>query len=413
MSDSHQLIDLPAARRIVLDAIKPTGTTSVGLDQSLGCVLAGDIRADMDFPPFDRAMMDGYAVRTTDTATAGARLTCVGCIPAGVQANLCVHPGQAIQINTGAPVPEGADTVVPVEKTRREGDEVIIMNAPTAQWRHIARRATIARSGQTVLVAGVRMGPPQIAIAATVGAATVPVYKKPTAAILVTGDELVDPGDQPGAGQIRNSNGPMLTALFRKIGITATVLGVAPDDRVRLAELVRSGLEHDCLCISGGISMGRFDYVPEVLRDCGVDIKVRGIAIKPGKPTLFGMSDGGCCVFGLPGNPISSLVAFRLLVISALDGMQGVAHPLPIEWPAVLSGCLSATGDRTAYWPGHLTVDDAERITAQPTRWNGSGDPFGFATANALILRGAHQPATGTGDAVRVIPLDAGCLGAG
>jgi len=404
MTSSPQLTSLQDARRIVLESLRRTCVRVVDLNDALGYVLASDIRCDTDYPPFDRAMMDGFAVRSADVAAAGVTLRVVGQVPAGTVAQGELRPGEAMQINTGAPIPDGSDAVVPVELTEPSDDAVIIRAAPRI-GQHIARQASNVSAGQTVLRAGAVMDPARIAIAAAAGAGQVSVRMRPTVAVLITGDELVGVNDKPQVGQIRDSNGPMLAALARRCGIEPRTLGVAGDDRAGLARKIRDGLDCDCLCISGGISMGAFDFVPSVLTECGVDIRVRKIAIKPGKPTLFGVSESGSAVFGLPGNPVSGLVAFCLLVAPAIRAMQGVADPVPPEWTARLIGEVAETKDRQSYHPARLDRDQADRVTVEPVRWGGSGDPFGLAVANAMIVRQPGQAPAKTGDDVQVILL--------
>lgn len=404
MTPTEPLTPLQDARRRVLESLRRTDAEVVDLDDALGRVLASDIRSDVDHPPFDRAMMDGFAIRSADASTADVTLQVVGQLPAGTVSTRELRPGEAMQINTGAPLPDGADAVVPVELTEADKDSVTIRTASRA-GQHIARRATHVSAGQSVLSAGAIMDPWRIAVAAASGAGKIPVYKRPTVAVLVTGDELVGVNDLPQAGQIRDSNGPMLAALVRRCGIEPRMLGVAGDDRELLTQKIREGLDCDCLCISGGISMGAFDFVPSVLAECGVDIRVRKIAIKPGKPTLFGVSESGSAVFGLPGNPVSGLVAFQLLVAPATRAMQGVPDPVPLEWTVRLIGELAETKDRQSYYPARLGRDDANLVTADPLKWAGSGDPFGLAAADVMIVRQPGQPPAKTGDDVRVILL--------
>lgn len=404
MADPNPLTPIETAQRVVMQSVRPTEEETVALSAALGRVLARDVRSDIDFPPFDRAMMDGYAMRTEDAVSADVRLRPCGEIAAGRMPDICVESGSAVRINTGAPVPEGANCVVPIEQIEHDDQDIRVRSAPK-KGQHITPRATYVRAGDVVLEKGIFLGASQIAVAATVGAQELCVHQKPRVSVLVTGDELVDAGQKPGPGQIRNSNGPMLTALLGEDGIEAQQSVWASDDPDQLANHIREGLKGDCLCISGGISMGQFDFVPQVLSECGVSMRVRKIAIKPGKPTLFGVAQTGCAVFGLPGNPMSSLVAYRLLVSPALRVMQGASDVLPVEWSAVLEGELKATTDRRSYWPVVLTSGDGPSPVAKVCAWRGSGDPFGFARANALVVQNPHQSAVRTGDPVRVILL--------
>jgi molybdopterin molybdotransferase len=313
-----------------------------------------------------------------------------------------------MQINTGAPIPAGADVVVPVEDTQfDEASQSVSVGQAYTAGKHITNRATYVRAGDRVLSAGMRMGPAQIAVAATAGAGLVNVYARPTVAVLATGDELVHHSRQPAGAQIRNSNGPMLEALLRVDGATVISLDVAADDRDVLHEKIAEGLEHDCLCITGGVSMGQFDFVPEILDQRGVRFAFQKVAIRPGKPTAFGVTESGGYVFALPGNPISAYVGYILFVRPALALMQGQQDAFAATIAATLDGTQSATGNRDSFWPARVTVDPSGHLIAQALHWSGSGDPFGMAEANAFVVRPAQSPAANAGDTVRVMLLDA------
>jgi molybdopterin molybdotransferase len=271
-------------------------------------------------------------------------------------------------------------------------------------WANVGRRANDARRGDVVLYTGIRMGPAQIATAATVGAAEISVYRRPRMAILVTGDELVPVGQTPAPGQIRNSNGPCLTALAYQAGCEVIDLGMAKDDPQQLAERMRAGLAADIFCISGGMSMGQHDHVPDVLREAGVQIKIQKIAIKPGKPTVIGLGPAGPIGFGLPGNPVSCFVCFLVFVRAALEGLCGRAVCLPASFPIRIDAPLRATGPRVEYIP--VWVCGGQKPQAQPVSYQGSGDPFGLARANGLMIRQANAPAAEAGVELPVVPLD-------
>ncbi len=405
------LLAIEAARRAVLDHVGVGSVTTVPLRDATGRVLARPVVNDVDYPPFDKAMMDGYAVRAADVATAcaaaPAMLRVVGQVGAGHDAAGHVGLGEAVQINTGAPVPPGADAVVPVENTELSADgSAVAVSVAVPAGKHIDARAKYVAAGSAVLSPGVRMAAGQIAAAAAAGAATVSVYARPRVAYLVTGDELVDVSERPRGPQIRNSNGPMLSSLICQAGGEPIDLGVVGDDRAALADRVREGLTADVLCISGGISMGAFDFVPEVLESCGVRTVFRKVAIKPGKPVLFGVCENGARVFGLPGNPSSGFVCFWLLVRPVLAALLGLGDQVPIPRTARLAGTCGANGNRQSYAPALLRTDEDGASVAERLDWHGSGDPFGLSRANAFIVRRPDALAAASGDCVAIIPLE-------
>lgn len=407
VTSSTPLITLAQAQRILRDTVQPGPSHQVSLEYALGCVLAQNVLCDVDMPPFSRAMMDGYAVRAADVANPGARLECIGQIAAGVASTQRLEAGMAMQINTGAPLPPGADAVVPVEDTQLdEASRTVTVGGAYPTGKHITPRATYVRAHDRVLKAGMRIGPAQVAVAATAGAAEVTVYRRPSVAVLATGDELVHHSQKPTGAQIRNSNSPMLEALLRADGVRVISLGVATDNRETLHEKITAGLEHDCLCITGGVSMGQFDFVPEILNQCGVRFAFQKVAIRPGKPTAFGVTGSGKCVFALPGNPISAYVGYLLFVRPALAIIQGQRDVFPATIGATLDGNQAPTGNRDSFWPAKVTVGDSGNLIAQPLKWSGSGDPFGMAGANAFIVRPAQSPAADTGVGVQVMMLE-------
>lgn len=408
MGESGRLLTIAAAQRLVSERVSPGPVESVRLADALGRVTAAPVVCDTDYPPFAKAMMDGYAVRAADVGAGVGpwRLRVVGQIAAGHETDVCVGRGEAMQINTGAPMPAGADAVVRVEDTEATpgGGEVLI-GVGVAAGRHVDSRAKYVSAGTRVIEAGVRMDAARVAVAAASGAGTVSVYARPVVSILVTGDELVDVTERARGGRIRNSNGPMLAAMVRESGGEVCDLGVAGDDRVLLERGIRAGLERRFLCVCGGVSMGAFDFVPEVLASCGVRVLVRKIAVRPGKPTRIGASASGALVFALPGNPLSAFVMFTLLVRPALAAWSGLGWRPPAVVAARLRGDFEATSDREAYLPGRMTVDGDGMTTVERLLWHGSSDLFGFSRANGLIVRGAGAPPSSSGDTVSVIPL--------
>lgn len=401
------LAPLDIARNIILRHVSPLDTERVPLADALDRVTADHIVCDMDHPPFDKSMMDGYAVH--DPAR-GDRFRIVGQVAAGSVFDRPLAPGEAVQINTGAPLPRGTTAVVPVELVEVDADgSFFSVRTPVPPGSHMETRGRYVCAGNTVIPARARMTPARVAAAAAAGAAHVVVFRRPRVSILVTGDELVDAAQTPGPGRIRNSNGPMLNALLRSAAIRPRDLGVCPDDRGPLRERMARGLESDLFCVSGGASMGAFDLVPDVLAELGVDVVIRKWAIRPGKPGLFGVHRSGCRVFALAGNPVGCFVAWWLLVRPAVRVLCGHSAGTGATMAARLVGSCPPTSDRAAYLPARLSLTEAGHWCVALLPWRGSGDVFGFGDANALVARPPHAGAASAGADVAVCPLEFGC----
>ncbi len=401
------MIDVDEAYKVLFANIKPLGTEQVPLEAALYRTLAAPVRCDVDFPPFDKSAMDGYAIRAADVASAPVTLKVVGQIAAGSISEKALTSGGAMQINTGAPMPPGADAVVRVELTKLTGSgEAVLIRESVPPGKFITPRATYTSAGQTVLEAGTRMTPLAIGSAATAGATRVTVYRRPKAAILATGDELVEIDRRPVGAQIRDSNRHLLAALITSAHAEPVALTTARDDRESLREQILAGYRSDVLCITGGVSMGAFDFVPEVLEACGARFHIRKMAIKPGRPTIFATSPTGTLIFGLPGNPASAFVGFELLVRPALGALEGRPGAVPRGVRATLRGSVQSTTNRRAYVPARAFVgDDGERVV-ETLSWHGSGDSFGMAAANALIVQPPEMDAATSGADVSILLLD-------
>jgi molybdopterin molybdotransferase len=338
--------------------------------------------------------MDGYAVRTTGTATVPVDLEVVGEIAAGGSSTGGFAKGQTVAIMTGAPLPEGADGVVPVEHVEKFSSKVRILTASTP-GRFIARRGSDVRAGEVVLKKGTRLGPAQLAALATVGAAKVNVLAKPHAAILSTGNEIVPFDRTPAGSQIRNSNSLMLAALLKRLGCEVTDLGAVRDERDAVRGALQRGNAFDLLFVTGGMSMGEYDFVPRTLAEIGADLRITKLRIKPGKPFVFA-SLGGHYVFGLPGNPVSAFVC-TVRLASRLIARLGGEAPRERWIHASLSDPLPANGPREFYQP--VFCRDG---VAHPLKWKGSADVFTLAAANGLLARAENEPPLPAGAAVRV-----------
>ncbi len=386
-----------------LQAIPRTsGTEAIPLREAMSRVLARDILSDRDYPPFHRSIRDGYAVRAEETHS-DAQLKCIDELKAGDTPTTCVAPGTCIQIMTGAALPDGADAVIMLEHTSREGNAVHLDRA-VRPGQHVVRRGSEQAAGQTVLSAGTRIGFAEIAAAAQVGAANPVVTHKPRIAILSTGDEVVDFTSTPGPFQIRNSNSVSLAAQVGLTGGAAVVLGNARDSLDDLRARITAGLEADALILSGGVSMGKYDLVEPVLSEFAAEIVFDAVAIRPGKPAVFALCKGKP-VFGLPGNPVSTMVTFDLFVRPAIDILSGTEpRPLPfIE--ATLTAPLSEKAGLTHFLPAKLTWrGDKAHVSSVP--WQGSGDVVAMAHANCLLVVPADRETIEAGEHVHVLPRD-------
>lgn len=377
------MLEVSAALDIVLEHAQPLVPESAALSPAiLGRVVAENVTSDLDSPPYAKSIMDGYAVRSVETAE-GAALKVIEEVAAGRVPTRVVGKGEATRVMTGAPIPDGADAVIPHEETDLAGDTVRLRTTAKA-GQFILPRGREMKAGEVVVPAGTSITPAACGLLAAVGRTNIRVHPAPRLAIISTGDELVEPGERPGPGQIRNSNGTMLLALAARAGAEARYLGIARDDRAALEILVRKAFESaEVVLLSGGVSAGKFDFVPEVLRDFGMQTHFHKIRMKPGKPLLFG-TRGGALVFGLPGNPVSSFVGFELFVRPALRKMSGQAIPGLVFVPVPLAADLTTRNDRPTYLPARMEPS-AEGWRVRAAAWFGSADLRGLLGTDTLI----------------------------
>lgn len=385
------MISVDEALRQVLAHAQPLTARSVPLADALGLMLAQDVLSDVDSPPHDKSVVDGYAVQAASTFD-GAQLEVVEEVTAGQLPTREVTATTATRIMTGAPIPPGADAVIMVERTelieRAGANPLVRLGQQLPAGQNIVRQGTSMRRGQVVLQAGRPLSAIAIGLLAEVGCANVRVVPRPSVAVLATGNELVEPNRTPSPGQIRNSNGPMLAAMARECDAMATQLGIARDEAAHLRDCIDRGLQHDVLVLSGGVSAGVLDLVPSVLSEAGVEQVFHKVHLKPGKPLWFGVrrtAERATLVFGLPGNPVSSLVSFQLFVRPALAALAGKPSSGLMRTRAKLTDNHRQSGDRPTYWPGawRLNADGASQI--EPLRWKGSGDLFTLAASDGLI----------------------------
>jgi molybdopterin molybdotransferase len=402
------MISVDRALEIVLEHTRPLPVEEVPLTGALGRVLARDVASDLDFPPFDRSAMDGFAVKSADASLAPVGLRVAGQIRAGQWPERPLETGQAVEIMTGAPLPQGADAVQQVEKTRRLPDGWVEILAGVEPGQNVSARGSEVRAGETVLSGGRRIDPSMVAVLAAVGQALVKVGARPEVALVVTGDELVDAGEVPTGARIRNSNGYAVLAQAREAGADARLLGVVPDDPKRIARKVEEGLSADVLVLSGGVSEGVYDLVEDVLKRLSVEIHFDKVAIKPGAPLVFGTlahpgpvastaRRGVTLVFGLPGNPVSAQVTFDLFARAALLRMQGARNVRRPEVEVELHDRARNRSGRRAHLPARLRWS-AGRLLADLVLSRGSADVVAHARANALVVLEAARTEAAPGE---------------
>ena len=403
------MLSVTEAQAIVLQHAQPLPPETAPLSTAaLGQVLAEEVASDLDMPPYDKALMDGYAVRSADLPEGRGTLEVIEEITAGKTPTLPVATLQAARIMTGAPIPPGADAVVIIERTRTlDNGRVQIDDKPPKPGQNILSRGREMWSGEVVLKTGTVLRPQEFGLLGSVGRTAVQVHPRPRVAILPTGDEVVEVSQVPGPGQIRNGNGPMLVAQTARAGGMPRFLGIARDRLDSLRPLVAEGLRSPILVLSGGVSAGKLDLVPGVLEELGVKAHFHKIEMKPGKPLFFGTLQqkpgfsekpgfSGSLVFGLPGNPVSGLVCFELFVRPAIRRLMGFADAGPRMVQAVLAENFVYRTDRPTYYPARLEAH-ASGWRVRPVPWFGSADLRGVTRANAFVLFpvGDHQHRAG------------------
>jgi molybdopterin molybdotransferase len=377
---------------------------TVSLEMSLGRILREHIDADGDYPRFDKAIRDGFAVRFEDLSQVPSVLEILGESRAGQAANVIVSPGTCCEIMTGAPMPEGADAVVMVEHTEALPPSRVRIMRTVRQGEGLLRRAAELHSGERVLSSGRRIELADIGTLASFGKAEVQVSKKPRVAILATGDELVEVREDPSAAQIRNSNSYTLYTEVVAAGGEPLLLGIGRDNVDDLRVKIRQGLNQDVLLVSGGVSMGKYDFVENVFAEYDVKVLFDSVAMKPGKPTVFGYC-GETFVFGLPGNPVSTIVAFRMFVLPVLRSLLKASA----AGMGTLRACLEAPAKcdpaRTAIVPALVRFEgQSYRIRTAP--WKGSSDLAGLSRSNALVVIPRADGTLQTGEWVDFFSLE-------
>jgi molybdopterin molybdotransferase len=397
------MITVEQALETILSRVEPLGVETIGLEQAHGRILAEAVYADMDLPPFDRARMDGYALRSADALVAPFALKVIGEIAAGAAYDGSLGEGEAIKIFTGAPVPVGADAVQKVEVTESDGLSVIIKE-PVKQGQFITPRASEISAGALVAGSGRQIRAAEMAVLASFGYAEVKVFRRPEVAVISTGSELVEVASKPSAAQIRNSNSYSIAAYAEGAGARVENLGTVKDTPEATREaLLRAFEGRDLVITSGGVSMGDYDLVKTALLEIGAEIFFDKVIIRPGKPTVFGRCND-CWFFGLPGNPVSTSVTFNVFARTALRRLQGVEEPRLPSVEAELGSPIRDSSSRRSYLPARLSIRDGRAI-AEPLKWVGSSDLVAFMNANALIIVREETREIEAGSLVEILVL--------
>jgi molybdopterin molybdotransferase len=385
------LLTIDEALEQVLARVSPLEAEVVPVEMAVGRVLAEDARAHIDLPPFPASAMDGFALRAADTP---GTLPVVGVIAAGRPAALPLEPGEAMSIMTGGVVPDGADAVVPVELVEQDGE--LITTPSVVQGDNVRPRGSDLRVQEVVVRAGRRLGAAQLGALAAAGVTAVRCARAPLVAVLVTGSELRGPGEVLAPGEIYDSNGLILTTQLESAGATVTRLPPVEDHEASTRVAIEDGLAFDVLVTSGGVSVGEYDYVRAAERELGVEEVFWGVSMRPGKPTSFGLR-GRTLVFGLPGNPVSSLVALELFVRPAVLALQGVADPAPPFRPGRLARAARPNGIRDSLVRARSHVD-GHAVSLEPLDGQESHMIAQAATADALVFvpAGADELPAGT-----------------
>lgn len=384
----------------------------IALNDALGLVTTEDVISQEDSPPFDKALMDGYAVLSSDVANGHREFTVVDEVTAGRTPSCDISSGQATRIMTGAPTPTSADVVVPVEMTElvdEDSGRVRILIDSITPEKNVIRQGTNKRVGEEIVSAGRLLRAQELAALAELGGAQISARRRPVVAVLATGDELVTTDQTPGPGQIRNSNETMLCGQVSNAGGVPVPLGIARDNREDLRRHIEEGLNADILLLSGGVSAGKLDLVPSELERAGVEQVFHKVRVKPGKPVWFGVlrRDGNSClVFGLPGNPVSSMVCFELFVRTAIRRLTGRFPAIPQSLTARLTHSHSHKDDRETYFPAAVewTVDGP---TVRLMNWHGSSDLQSTVDADAMVVFPPEPKDYSINDRVEVVLWDA------
>jgi molybdopterin molybdotransferase len=401
MIPANEAIEIVKAQTRALPA------EQVALDNALGRILAQDIVADCDLPPFDRSQMDGYAVRANDVQALPTRLKIAGESAAGRGWHQEMRAGEAVRIMTGAPVPKGADSVQQVELTRQvEGDSEVEILETVSVGRSVVKQGAEIKAGERVLSAGEKIHAGSMALLASFGYAQLEVGRRPRVAVLATGSELVAVSDKPGQDQIRDSNNFSIAAYAELAGAVVERVPLAGDDTALLERQISEAAERsDIVVTSGGVSVGLYDFTKIALKELKANVFFERVALRPGKPTVFAQLPSGAFIFGLPGNPVSVSVTFNLFARAAILKMQGARQTELQSATAILGKSVKGAKGRDSYLPSLIDTNDDAQLVATPLKWGGSSDFVAFARATALIVVPQDTGTLEPGTKIRVLIL--------
>lgn len=388
----------------IIGNVEPLGTESVPVADAAGRVLAGEIRADCDWPPFETSAMDGYAVRLSDVPAPGASLTeRPRLVAAGDPPPPPIAPGEAVRVMTGAPVPDNTEAIIPVERAERKAGRVRFDAVPVP-GAHLRHRGEILAAGASLLGQGRRLAGSELALAALAGSDPVRVFRRPRIAIAVTGNEIVPPSAKPGPGQIRDSNGPMLAAFCRERGWGPVIAARVADDAEGVARLFAdAGRAEDLLLTTGGVSAGDLDLLPAAAERAGFEMLFHGVSMRPGKPVALARR-GKSYWLGLPGNPVSTAVCFHLFAREVAGRLEGDASSATPVVSARLTGAMSAPGSRETYRDARWGIETGQSLV-EPLDSAGSHDIGAHARANALIRLPGGSPRRKAGSLVECLVI--------
>lgn len=410
------MLSVDEAFRQVIGWCEALPTAERTIDECLGAILMEEVLADQDLPPFDKALVDGFAVNSQDVANGISAFSVVQSIRAGIQPNVSLRSGQAARIMTGAPLPTGSDAVVMWEHVQSISHDqfVIPPDRPVRSGQNVLARGREIARGEVVLPRALRLNGAAIGVLGSVGRSRVKITPPPRIRIVPTGDELVEIDQQPGPAQIRNSNAYVLRSLIDQAGGLPEVMPIAADDPKSLAESLAAGLHSDILIVTGGVSTGEADLVPDTLATLGVEPVFHRIRLKPGKPLWYGVRHSAeelgqkpvrkVLVFGLPGNPVSVVVNFLLFVRPAIMALRGICTDPAIHTTVLLGEAVENRDERPAYIPARLSRRH-DRIVAETVNWAGSNDLRGAALADGFILVPGGPSRLGAGSNVSFLPL--------
>ncbi|MCF6159466.1 MAG: molybdopterin molybdotransferase MoeA [wastewater metagenome] len=399
------MISVDTAITIITEKVEQLPPRTVPFESSLGFCLAKDVQSDIDMPPFNRSAMDGYAVIAEDLANAPVELTVIENIAAGSIPTKKITHGYASKIMTGAAVPEGADTVVKFEETEDlAADNRVKILKSVKKGTNISKKGEDMQVGQIVLNKGMPIRPQEIGILATVGRSRVEIFRAPTVGIISTGDELAAVDVKPSPGQIRNSNSYSLAAQARRMKADVEILGSVKDTKKEISDGIRKGLQKDILILSGGVSMGEYDLVGDVMKDFHTEIYFEKVALRPGKPVIFGKKDT-TFIFALPGNPVASFVTFELFIYPTIRKMMGFTTLHRPTVKALLETEILVKRRRREYRPALLRLQN-NHWSVSPVEWHGSADLLATTRANCLLVIREDAEKLAQGQFVDVIILD-------